>query len=83
MGNCCFSNKVEIEDNVVGDDRLIQECKISLIYPEEFNCYMIKFDLANFEKYFFRLWPEGWRSPYVSDSSDYDSESDSGVDVPD
>ena len=36
MGNCCFSNKVEIEDNVVGDDRLIQEGKISLIYPEEF-----------------------------------------------
>ena len=59
MGNCYFSNKVEIEDNVVGDDRLIQEGKISLIYPEEFNCYMIKFDLANFEKYFFRLWPEG------------------------
>ena len=50
---------MEIEDNVVGDDRLIQEGKISLIYPEEFNCYMIKFDLANFEKYFFRLWPEG------------------------
>ena len=76
MGNCCFSNKVGIEDNVVGYIRLIPEDKISLIYSEEFNCYMIKLDLANLEKCFFRFWPEGQRSSYVSDSSDYDYESD-------
>ena len=42
MRNCCFSCsgvRVKIEDNVVGDDRLIPEGKISLFYSEEFSCY--------------------------------------------
>ena len=43
---------------------------------------MRKFDLANFGKYFFSLWSEGQQSSFVSDSSGYDSEPDSGVDVP-
>ena len=33
MGNCCFcssSNKIKIEDNVVGDNRLIPEGSITL-----------------------------------------------------
>ena len=36
----------------VGDERLIPEGQISLIFSEEFNCYMIKDDLRNFEKYY-------------------------------
>ena len=80
MGNCCFPYKVEIEGNVAGDERLIPEGEISLIFSEELNCYMSRFDLKNFEKYYFRLWTEGEQSPYVTDSSDY---SDSGVDVHD
>ena len=51
MGNCCFPNRIKIKDNVVGDERLIPEDQISLIFFEEFNCYMIKVDLRNFEKY--------------------------------
>ena len=58
MVNCCFPNKTEIEDNVVGDEKLISESKISLNFSEEFNCYLLRFDLRNFEKYYFRLWTE-------------------------
>ena len=82
MGNCCFPNKIGIEDNVVGDERLIPEGEISLIFSEKFNCYMLRLYLRNFEKYYFRLWTEGERSPYVTDSTDY-SDSNSRVDVPD
>ena len=85
MGNCCFSSsgKVMIENYVVGDDRLIPEGKITLFYSEEFTGYMLKFKLGNFETYYFRLWPEGQRSPY--DSSEYSSDAtdDSGIDFPD
>ena len=42
---------------------------------------MMRFDLKNFEKCYFRLWPQGQRSPYAS--FDSDSDSDSGVDMPD
>ena len=43
MENCCFpsSGKVRIENNVVGDNRLIPESKITLFYSEEFTCYML------------------------------------------
>ena len=85
MGNYCFpsSGKVRIENNVVGDDRLIPESKVTLFYPEEFTCDMLKFELGNFETYYFRLWPEGQGSPY--DSSEYSSDAtdDSGIDFPD
>ena len=41
MGNCCFpGGQIEIKNNVVGDDRLTPEGEISVIYSEEFNCYM-------------------------------------------
>ena len=88
MGNCCFrgssSNKIKIENNAVGDDRLIPEGAITLFYSEEFDCYMLKFELQNFEMYSFRLWPQGQRSPYVSDDSEYSTATDdSGIDFPD
>ena len=53
MGNCRFpsSGKVSIKNNVVGDDRLISEGKITLFYSEKFTCYMLKFELGNFETY--------------------------------
>ena len=71
MGNYCFpsSGKVKIESNVVGDNRLIPEGKITLFYSKEFAYYMLKFELGNFEMYFFRLWPEGQRS--LCDSTEY------------
>ena len=40
---------------------------------------MLGFELKIFQDYYFRLWPEGERSPYISESSD----SDSGIDVAD
>ena len=88
MGNCCFhgssSNKIKIEDNVVGDDRIIPEGAITLFYSKEFDCYMLRFELRNFETYSFRLLPQGQRSSYVSDDSEYSSAADnSGVDFPD
>ena len=58
MGNCCFrgsSNKIRIEDNVVSDDRLIPEGAITLFYSKKFDCYMLTFELRNFETYSFRL----------------------------
>ena len=88
MGNCGFcgssSNKIKIEENVVGDDRLIPEGAITLFYSEEFDCYILRFELRNIETYSFRLWPQGQRSPYVSDDSEYSSAADnSGIDFPD
>ena len=87
MGNCCFrgsSNKIKIEDNVVGGDRLIPEDAITLFYSEEFDCFMLTFELRNFETYSFRSWPQGQRSPYVSDDSEYSSAADdSGIDFSD
>ena len=58
MGNCCFrgsSNKIRIEGNVVSDDRLIPEGAITLFYSKKFDCYMLTFELRNFETYSFRL----------------------------
>ena len=69
-----------MEDNVIGDERLSPEGKITLIFSEESNCYMIRFNLRNFEKYYFRLWLEEEQSPYVTES-DFDSGSDSWIDV--
>ena len=43
---------------------------------------MIRFDLRNFEKYYFRLWLEEEQPPYVTES-DFDSGSDSWIDVAD
>ena len=85
MGNCCFpsSGKVRIGNNVVCDDRLIPEGKITLFYSEEFTCYMLKFELGNFEMYYFRLWPEGQRSPYDFFEYSTDTTDDSGIDFPD
>ena len=51
--------------------------KISFIFSEEFDCYMLRVDLEN-KKYFLRLLPEGKQSPYATDSCVY-SDSDSGV----
>ena len=83
--NYCFSSsgKVKIENNVVGDNRLIPEGKITLFYSKEFTYYMLKFELGNFEMYFFRLWPEGQR--FLCDSTEYSSDEtdDSGIDFPD
>ena len=42
---------------------------------------MLGFELKNFLDYYFRLWPEGERSAYISESSD--SDSDSGIAVAD
>ena len=85
MGNCCFSGgnaKVKIEDNVVGENRLIPESKITLFYSDEFDCSMLRFELRNFEMFSFRLWPQRQCSPYVSDTSEYSSD-DSAIDFPD
>ena len=82
MGNCCFPRKIQIEDRVAGDEKLNFEGEISLFFSEEFDCYMLRFRLRNFEQYCYRLCPEGHRSPYITDS-DSDSGSDSGVDAPD
>ena len=56
MGSCCscFST-VKIEDDVVGSEGL--KGKISFIFSEEFDCFMLRVDLGNYEKYFFRVWP--------------------------
>ena len=80
MGNFCFPINVQLKDYVIDDERLHPEGELTLYFSEEFDCYMMRFDLKNFEKYYFRLWPEGQQFPYVSSS---DSDSDSGVDVPD
>ena len=32
MGNCCFPSKIQIEDRVVGDERLIPEGEVSLFF---------------------------------------------------
>ena len=78
MGNCCFCrNKTELKDYVTDDETLRPKGK--LIFSRERNCYMIGFELKDFHDYYFRLWPEGERSPYISESSD----SDSGIDVVD
>ena len=61
MGNCYFrgsSNKIKIEGNVVGDNRLTPEGAITLFCSEEFDCYMLRFELRNFETYSFRLLPQ-------------------------
>ena len=80
MGNCCFCrNKVELKDYVTDDERLRPEGKLTLFFSEELNCYMLGFELKIFQDYYFRLWPEGERSPYISESSDLDS----GIDVGD
>ena len=59
--------------------KLRPEGKLTLFFSEELNCYMLGFELKIFQHYYFRLWPEGERSPYISESSD----SDSGIDVAD
>ena len=80
IGNCCFCrNKVESEDNVTDDERLIPEGKLTLFFSEELNCFMLQFELKDFQDYYFRLWHEGGRSSYISESSD----SDSSIDVAD
>ena len=79
MGNCCFRNKVELKNYVTDDERLRLKCKLTSFFSEELNCYMLGFELKNFQDYYFRLWPEGERSPYISESSDLDS----GIDVGD
>ena len=79
MGDCCFRNKVELEDYVTDDERLRPEGKLTLFFSEEPDCYMLGFELKNFKDYYLRLWPEGERSPYISESSD----SDSGIDIAD
>ena len=66
MRNCCFRNKVELKDYVTDDKRLIPEGKLTLFFSEELNCYMLGFELKNFQDYYFRLWPEGERSLYIS-----------------
>ena len=81
MGNCCFPSKIQLEDKVAGDERLIPEGEISLFFSEEFDCYILRFRLRNFEQYCDSLWPEGQRSSYITDS-DSDFGSDSIVDVP-
>ena len=85
MGNYCFSSsgKVMIENNVVGDDSLIPEGKATLFYSEEFTCYMLKFELGNFETYYFRFWPEGQRSLHDSSEHSSNATDDSGIDFPD
>ena len=72
---CCFST-VKIEDDVVAQKTLIPKGQIAFIFSEEFNCYMLRVDLENYEKYFIRLWAEGEQSPCVSDESD-ESDNDS------
>ena len=52
MGNCCFChNKVELKDDVTDDERLRPEGKLSLFFSEELNCYMLGFELKNFQDY--------------------------------
>ena len=72
---CCFST-VKIRDDVVAKETLIPKGQIAFIFSEEFNCYMLRVDLENYEKYFIRLWAEGEQSPCVSDESD-ESDNDS------
>ena len=80
MGNCCFCrNKVELKGYVTDNERLRPEGKLTLFFSEELNCYMIGFELKIFQDYYFRLWHEEERSPYISESSD----SDSGIDLAD
>ena len=80
MGNCFFCrDKVELKDDVTDDERVRPENKLTLFFSEELNCYMLGFKLKSFQDYYFRLWPEGERSTYISESSD----SDSGIDVAD
>ena len=68
-----------MKDYVTDDERLRPGDKLTLFFSEELKCYMLGFELKNFHDYYFRLWPEGERSPYISKSSD----SDSGIDVAD
>ena len=68
MGNFSFPSKIQIEDRVVGDEILILEGEISLFFSEEFDCYISRFRLGNFEQYCYGLWPEGQQSPYKTDS---------------
>ena len=78
MGNCCFClNKIKLKYYVTDDERLRPEGKLTLFFSEELNCYMLGFELKNVQDYYFRSWPEGERSPYISESSD------SGIDVAD
>ena len=79
MGNCCFP-RVTMNDHVL-DERLKPSGKITLIYSEEFSCYIIRLDLEGYEKLFFRLWEPGKQSPYISESETVSS--DSGIDGPD
>ena len=65
MGNCCFL--VELKDYVTDDERLRPEGKLTSFFSEELNCYILGFELKNFQDYHFRLWPEGERSPYISE----------------
>ena len=82
MGDCFFCrNKVELKDYITYDERLRLEDKLTLFFSEELTCYMLGFELKNFLDYYFRLWPEGERSAYISESSD--SDSDSGIAVAD
>ena len=78
MGNCCFHNKVELKlkGYVTDDEKLRPEGKLTLFFSEELSCYMLGFELQIFQDYYFRLMPEGERSPYISESSDSDSEID-------
>ena len=45
---------------------------------------MLQFELGSFETHSFRLWPQGQRSSYVSDSSEHSSDAtdDSEIDFP-
>ena len=76
MGNCCFCNKVELKDYVTDDEGLRPEGKLTLFFSEELNYHMLRFELKIFQDYYFRFWPEGERSPYISESSNSDSRID-------
>ena len=56
-----------MKDYVTDDERLRPEGKLTSFFSEELNCYMLGFELKNFQDYHFRLWPEGERSPYISE----------------
>ena len=68
-----------MKDCVPDDERLRPEGKLTLFFSEELKCCTLGFELKNFHDCYFRLWPEGERSPYISKSSD----SDFGIDVAD
>ena len=62
---------------------LVANCLSVFVHFVKLALKGLKFELGNFETYYFRLWPEGQRSPYDSSEHSSDATDDSGIDFPD